>query len=90
LEMKGKMVDPMSGKEMDMRQTIKFTDDKNQTIEMYNTPAGGKEFKSMEIKMTKKEMDRQTMPSTTPGVKPMPPGQNQPMKPEGTRPADKK
>ncbi len=59
MEMKGKMVDPMSGKEINVRQTIKFVDDKNQLWEMYQTPANGKEFKSMEIKSVRKEMDKQ-------------------------------
>lgn len=53
LTMKGKMSDPMSGGEVDVRETIKVVDDNNHVMEMYMTQ-GGKEFKSMEIKMTRK------------------------------------
>lgn len=54
LNLKGKCVDPMTGKDMEIREVTKMIDDKHQVMEMYNTPAGGKEFKSMEIKYTKK------------------------------------
>lgn len=50
----GKQVDPVSGKDMDMRQTLTFVDNDHQTMEMYTTPAGGKEYKNMEIKYTRK------------------------------------
>jgi len=50
----GKMVDPSTGKECSVREIVTFIDDKNQKMEMYNTPAGGKEFKTMEIKLTRK------------------------------------
>ncbi|MES2679073.1 MAG: DUF1579 domain-containing protein [Bacteroidota bacterium] len=49
----GKMVDPNTGEDCDMRQAFKAIDDKNQLLEMYTTK-DGKEFKSMEIKFTKK------------------------------------
>ena len=55
LTMKGKMVDPTTGKEMQVRQVCKMIDDDNQLVEMYNTGADGKEFKSMEIKLTRKK-----------------------------------
>ncbi len=48
----GTMVDPISGKEMKVREVFKFIDDNNQLLEMYNT-VEGKEFKSMEIKFTR-------------------------------------
>ena len=51
---KGKEVDPTIGKEIDIKQVMTFIDDKNQKMEMYTTPPGGKEYKSMEIKFTKK------------------------------------
>lgn len=54
LNMKGTCVDCTTGKNCEMRETVKFTDDKNQFMEMYMTPAGGSEFKTMEIKLTKK------------------------------------
>jgi hypothetical protein len=53
LTLKGKTYDPMSGKDMMLRQTFKFVDDKHQVIEMYQD-AAGKESKAMEMKLTKK------------------------------------
>ncbi|HSN61831.1 MAG TPA: DUF1579 domain-containing protein [Ferruginibacter sp.] len=52
----GKSVDPSSGtgKEMDIRETVRIIDDKTQTMEMYGPGPDGKEFKMMEIKFTKK------------------------------------
>lgn len=49
----GKTVDPMTGKDMNVREVYKMIDDKNQSMEMYMTHEG-KEYKSMEIKFTKK------------------------------------
>ena len=49
----GKMVDPISGKDMPVREMIRFVDDNTQVMEMYTT-AKGKEYKSMEIKFTRK------------------------------------
>lgn len=49
----GKMTDPSSGKETEMRQVVSMPDDKTQIMEMYDKK-GGKEYKSMEIKLTKK------------------------------------
>ena len=46
----GSEVDPMSGKEMKMRETIKVIDNNTQVTEMYNM-TGGKEVKTMEIKL---------------------------------------
>lgn len=53
-ETKGKMVDPSTNTECMTRNVVKFTDDTHMTMEMYITPQGGKEMKSMEIKYTKK------------------------------------
>jgi hypothetical protein len=53
-DMKGTMVDPMTGKEMEYRQTMKFIDDNNQFFEMYMI-SDGKETKSMEITSTRKQ-----------------------------------
>ena len=53
VSMKGKMIDPMSGKVENARQTMKFIDEKHQEMEMYVTK-DGKEFKNMEIKFTKR------------------------------------
>jgi Protein of unknown function (DUF1579) len=55
LHTKGKQTDPMSGKDMDVRETFQIIDDNTQKIEMFMTPAGGKEFKSMEILFTRKK-----------------------------------
>lgn len=44
----GKMVDPMQGKEVDVREVFTFKDDNTFVMEMYNN-MDGKEFKSMEI-----------------------------------------
>jgi hypothetical protein len=51
----GTMVDPASGKDIPIRETLKFTDDNHQTLEMFaNIGTGGQEFKTMEIKFTRK------------------------------------
>lgn len=49
----GKVVDPMTGKDMNVREVFKFVDDNTQVMEMFMTQ-DGKEFKSMEMKLTKK------------------------------------
>jgi hypothetical protein len=54
LTLKGTTVDPSTGKDCEVRETMKIVDDKHQVMEMYMTPSGGKEVKSMEIKSTKK------------------------------------
>lgn len=46
--LKGKGTDPVTGKDIGMRQVIKFVDNDTQLIEMYDTK-NGKETKSMEI-----------------------------------------
>lgn len=50
---KGKMVDPMTGKDTDFRETFTMMDDNNQKIEMFATQ-GGKEMKTMEIVLKRK------------------------------------
>ena len=51
---KGKMVDPTTYKEVDVKETFRVVDDNNQVMEMFGTdPKTGKEFKSMEIKYTR-------------------------------------
>jgi hypothetical protein len=54
LNMKGKATDPATTGEVDMREVFKVIDDNNHLLEMYTTHAG-KEFKSMEIKFTRKK-----------------------------------
>ena len=52
---KGKQTDPATGKEMLVRETFQIVDDNTQKMEMFMTPSGGKEFKSMEITFTRKK-----------------------------------
>jgi len=49
----GKMVDPATGKDVPIRETIKFIDDNTQKFEMYAMDQG-KEYKSMEITYVRK------------------------------------
>ena len=50
---KGTMVDPTNGKDISIRQVMKFPDDNSQIMEMYTT-SNGNEIKTMEIKYTRK------------------------------------
>ena len=52
--LRGKMIDPMTGKEVTVRETFKIIDDDTQLMTMYDTRAG-KEMKSMEIKFTRRK-----------------------------------
>ena len=54
INLKGKSIDPMSGKEIMIRQVIKFIDNDTQQFEMFDDRLG-KEVKSMEIKLTRKK-----------------------------------
>lgn len=45
----GKIVDPTTGKDCNVREVMKMTDDNTQVMEMYMTGPDGKEFKTMEI-----------------------------------------
>lgn len=56
LTLTGKVIDPSAGnaKEMTVRETYKVIDDNNHLMEMYCNGMDGKEFKTMEIKFTKK------------------------------------
>ncbi|MEO5892985.1 MAG: DUF1579 domain-containing protein [Ferruginibacter sp.] len=51
---KGKAVDPGTGKDMLIREVMKFIDNDTQEMTMYET-RDGKEIKTMEIKMTRKK-----------------------------------
>ena len=53
IHMTGKMSDPATGKDMEIRQEIKTPDAKTQITEMY-CKQNGQEFKNMEIKLTRK------------------------------------
>jgi hypothetical protein len=48
----GSMVDPISGKDISYKQIVKIIDDNHQVFEMYNE-LEGKEFKSMEVDVTR-------------------------------------
>jgi len=50
----GNQTDPMTGKDMKVREVFKQIDDKTQKMEMYMTGADGKENKTMEIVYTRK------------------------------------
>ncbi len=52
LNLAGKMTDPMSGKEMKVREEFKIIDEKNQELTQY-MEHDGKEFKAMHIKITR-------------------------------------
>lgn len=52
LELKGTNTDPVTGKSMPVRETMRWVDENTMEMEMFNT-ADGKEFKSMVIKLTR-------------------------------------
>ncbi|HMU46594.1 MAG TPA: DUF1579 domain-containing protein [Chitinophagaceae bacterium] len=52
--LKGKMTDPMTGNEADIKQTMKIVDDNTQIMEQFNYK-DGKEFKSMSITFKRKK-----------------------------------
>lgn len=49
----GSMVDPVTGKEKQVREVYSFVDDNTRKMEMFEIPEGGEEFKTMEIVMTR-------------------------------------
>jgi hypothetical protein len=49
ITLSGKMIDPGTGKECNIREVMKMVDDNTQVMEMYATGPDGKEFKTMEI-----------------------------------------
>lgn len=56
ITMTGKMTDPATGKECDVKEINTFVDDDHHTMEMYGPdPATGKQYKNMEIKFTRKK-----------------------------------
>jgi len=52
ITLSGTELDPMSGKQIGMRETIRMIDNNTMVMELYNT-MDGKENKSMEIKLTR-------------------------------------
>jgi hypothetical protein len=55
ITLKGKMVDPALGKEIEIKEVLKMVDDNTHMFEMYKPGMDGKEFKCMEIKYTRKK-----------------------------------
>lgn len=55
ITMKGKAVDPITGKEMDIKEIFKIIDDNTQTMEMYDPAPDGTEYKTMEITYKRKK-----------------------------------
>lgn len=51
----GKMTDPAVGKAVDFREVETWIDDDTMLLEMYGPGADGKEFKSMEIRFTRRK-----------------------------------
>lgn len=51
---RGRMTDPSTGRQVDVKEVFKPIDDHYQVMEMYTIAPDGREFKSMEIKYTKK------------------------------------
>ncbi len=52
MTLKGSYKDPMTGKECSMREVYTMTDNRHHVMEMYST-TDGKEYKNMEMKLTK-------------------------------------
>jgi hypothetical protein len=55
ITIKGTMIDPTTGKECNFRQVMRIVDNDHQVTEMYVPGPDGKEYKSMEIKSTRKK-----------------------------------
>ena len=52
----GTSIDPSTGREYEFKEVYKIIDDNNQLMEMYGPdPKTGKQFKTMEIKLTRKK-----------------------------------
>jgi hypothetical protein len=84
VEFKGMSVDPMTGKDMPVREIYRVESPDKHMLEMYMTTAEGKEYKSMEITMMRKKMSNPAPIKDAP-VKPSP-TKNPPPK----QPADQK
>lgn len=55
MELKGDCVDPMTGKNKKIRETFEMVDDNTRKMEMFDVTPDGKEYKSMEIVMTRRK-----------------------------------
>jgi hypothetical protein len=56
VEFHGTSVDPVTGNDVATREVFKIVDDNTQTMEMFMTPKGGNEYKSMHIDLKRKVM----------------------------------
>ena len=55
INLKGTMVDPGTKSDTEVRETFKIIDDNTQEMEMFVMTPDGKEFKTMNIKFTRKK-----------------------------------
>lgn len=55
INLKGKMTDPGTKEDVDVRETFKIIDDNTQQMEMFVMMPGGKEFNTMNIRFTRKK-----------------------------------
>ncbi len=55
MNLSGQCADPMTGKTKTMRETFTILDDNTRKMEMFDTDPSGKEYKSMEIMLTRKK-----------------------------------
>jgi hypothetical protein len=55
INFKGRMLDPMTMKECDYRETFQIVDDDNQVMQMFAPGPDGNEFKTMEINFKRKK-----------------------------------
>jgi hypothetical protein len=55
MTLKGKCMNPATGTEMEVWEKFAVVDENNQMMEMYGPGPDGKEFKTMQIKFTRKK-----------------------------------
>ena len=55
INLKGKATDPGTTSDMDVRETFKIIDENTREMEMFTMMPDGKEFKTMNIKFTRKK-----------------------------------
>jgi len=55
MTLRGEVIDPLTGKAKQVRGTFTIVDDNTRKMEMFDTDATGKEYKSMEIFMKRKK-----------------------------------
>lgn len=80
LESKGTMIDPVTGADMQVRETYFIKDNDHHIMEMFMTTANGKEYKSMHIEMVRKPMKPTNGISNQPPPRPAAPGKGDPAK----------